>query len=121
MEDARAVTDGPGSPARGLSDLLQYPLLSAIGDRRTRRICQGTSLNAGALSHTSTNPAAPLTPLEEAILIVSTGLAGFSLHDVPLKHADGAPILATTQMGIPARAASSADNAQATHFFLIND
>jgi hypothetical protein len=40
-----------GSPARGLADLLQYPLLSAIGDRRTRRICQGTSLNAGALSY----------------------------------------------------------------------
>ncbi|MGB9457091.1 MAG: hypothetical protein WCB12_13675 [Bryobacteraceae bacterium] len=121
MEDARSVSEGQGSPARGLADLLQYPLLSAISDRRTRRICQGTSLNAGALSYTSTNHPAPLTPIEEAILIVSTGLAGFSLHDVPLKHPDGEPVLATTQMGIPARAASSADNAQATHFFLIND
>ena len=121
MKGAHVVTEGTGSPARGLADLLEYPLLSAISDRRTRRICQGTSLNAGALSYTSNNPPAPLTALEEAILIVSTGLAGFSLHDVPLKHADGEPVLATTQMGVPARAASSADNAQATHFFLIND
>lgn len=122
MEHAQSTTESqPGSPAQGLSDLLKYPLLSAISERRTRRICQGTSVNAGAVSHTSTNPPGPLTELEEAILIVSTGLAGFSLHDVPLKHPDGEPVVATTQMGIPARAASSADNAQATHFFLIND
>src|ERR1017187_6203454 len=122
MEHAQSsTTSQPGSPAQGLAELLKYPLLSAISERRTRRICQGTSVNAGAVSHTSTNPPGPLTELEEAILIVSTGLAGFSLHDVPLKHPDGEPVVATTQMGIPARAASSADNAQATHFFLIND
>ena len=82
--DTDAVIENTGSPARGLADLLQYPLLSALSERRTRRICRGTSLNAGALSYTSHNGPAPLTPLEEAILIVSTGLAGFSLHDVPL-------------------------------------
>ena len=122
MGDARTEAHHTeGSPARGLADLLQYPLLSALTDRRTRRICQGTSLNAGALSYTSPNSPAPLTALEEAILIVSTGLAGFTLHDAPLKHPDGEPVMATTQMGIPARTASSADNVQATHFFLIND
>src|SRR5579863_3235093 len=98
MGDAHQETHSPGSPAHGLADLLQYPLLSAISDRRTRRICQGTSLNAGSLSYTSGNSPAPLTPLEEAILIVTTGLAGFSLHDVPLKHPNGDPVYATTQM-----------------------
>jgi len=121
MGDAHLETHSQGSTAHGLADLLQYPLLSAISDRRTRRICQGTSINAGSLSYTSGNSPAPLTPLEEAILIVTTGLAGFSLHDVPLKHPNGDPVYATTQMEIPARTASSADNVQATHFFLIND
>ncbi|HUI57708.1 MAG TPA: hypothetical protein VLY04_22175 [Bryobacteraceae bacterium] len=120
-QDQLVAADQLGSPARGLEDLLNYPLLSALSDRRTRRICQGTSISAGAVSHTSTNPPGPLTALEEAILIVSTGLTGISLHDVPLQHPDGEPVLATTQMAIPARTASSADNAQGTHFFLIND
>ena len=38
MGDAGSVTEDTGSPARGLADLLQYPLLSAISGRRTRRM-----------------------------------------------------------------------------------
>lgn len=121
MGDSHQEAHSAGSPAHGLADLLRYPLLSAISDRRTRRICQGMSLNAGSLSYTSGKSPAPLTKFEEAILIVTTGLAGYSLHDAPMKHPDGEPVLATTQMAIPARTASSADNVQATHFFMIND
>ncbi len=123
MGDAHLTVSGtvPGSAARGLTELLKYPLLTAISERRTRRICQGTSIDAGELSHTSMNPPGPLTPLEEAILIVSTGLAGISMHDVPTMRPDGKYMDATPQMAIPSRAASSADNAGATHFILIND
>ncbi|HZT32249.1 MAG TPA: hypothetical protein VFA33_20345 [Bryobacteraceae bacterium] len=54
-------------------------------------------------------------------MIVSTGLVGISMHDVPLRRGDGIFMDGTPQMSIPSVAASSADNAQATHFILIND
>jgi hypothetical protein len=33
----------------GLAELLKYPLMSALAERRTRRIAQGVSLNAPEL------------------------------------------------------------------------
>jgi hypothetical protein len=110
-----------GSPARGLKELLGYPLVAALADRRTRRICRGTSVDLGEFSYASANLPAPLSELEEAVLIVTTGLAGISMHDVPAKRNDGVPMMATPQMQIPSRAASSADNAQGVYFILIND
>ena len=50
----------------GLEDLFRYPLMSAIVERRSRRVCRGTSVAAGDLSHQSTNAPAPLSQLEEA-------------------------------------------------------
>ena len=44
-----------------------------LQDRRTRRVAQGVSLEAGAQPYESANEPSPLTPLEEAILIASTG------------------------------------------------
>src|SRR5262245_15738396 len=106
----------------GLSELLRYPLLSAIRQRRTRRVSRGVSILAGDLSHESRNPPAPLSALEEAILVVSTGLGGLTtMHDVPLQHQDGSKELGTPLVRILARTASSADNSQATTFFMIND
>ena len=67
-----------GQTHRGLRELFSYPLMSAIVDRRTRRVARGTSIPSGPISYTSTNKPEPLTPLEEAILIVSTGLTGSS-------------------------------------------
>src|SRR5262249_18904871 len=105
----------------GLSSLLQYPLMSALAERRTRRIAQGVSLLAGPLSHTSANAPKPLTPLEEAILIVSTGLTGPVMHDGPLKKPDGGDELGSPFDHVIGKTASSPDNAHATSFFLIND
>jgi len=123
MDHARpeAARQEAGSASSGLEQLIEYPLLAAIWERRTRRIAQGTSVRAGEVSHVSTNAPAPLSPLEEAILIVSTGLAGISMHDVPLERTDGKPMDGTPQMAVPSRTASSADNAGATYFILIND
>jgi hypothetical protein len=105
----------------GLADLLRYPLMSALAERRTRRIARGTSLSAASLSHTSSNAPAPLSPLEEAILIVSTGLTGPVMHDGPLKTADGGDELGSPFTHVIGKTASSPDNAHATSFFLIND
>jgi len=106
---------------RALDDLLRYPLLSAVATRRTRRVSRGTSIDAGPLSHTSTSAPAPLSPLEEAVLVVSTGLTGAVMHDGPLDIPGGGEELGTPFMRVLGRAASSPDNAQATTFFLIND
>ena len=54
----------------GLADLFGYPLMSALAERRTRRIARGTSVSAADLSHVSTNEPAPLSALEEAVLVV---------------------------------------------------
>ena len=105
----------------GLKDLLSYPLMSALAERRTRRIAQGVSLSAAGLSHTSSNPPKPLTPLEEAVLIVATGVTAPVMHDGPLKRPDGGDELGSPFMNVVGRTASSPDNSRATSFFLIND
>ena len=116
----------PPNPVRtpshpGLDDLFRYPLMSAIGERRSRRVARGTSVEAAGLSHESANDPAPLSALEEAILIVSTGLTGIILHDGPLQRVDGSKELGTPMLKVLGRATSSPDNAQGTHFFMIND
>ena len=108
------------SPA--LDALFNYPLMSAITDRRTRRIARGTSLQSAGLSYTSPNKPAPLSPLEEAILVVSSGLVGQqTMHDGPLQIPGGGNECGTPFMNILSRSASSPDNSQATAFFMIND
>lgn len=95
--------------------------MSALAERRTRRIAQGVSLDAAGVSHTSTNAPKPLTPLEEAVLIVSTGLTAPVMHDGPLKRPDGRDELGSPFMNVVGKTASSPDNSRATFFFLIND
>src|SRR5918997_5355889 len=106
---------------RGLADLFRYPLTSTLQDRRTRRVAQGVSLEHGAQPYRSPNEPSPLSELEEAILIASTSVTGAVMHDGPTQKADGSPELGTMFLEIAGRAASSADNAQATSFFMIND
>ena len=105
----------------GLDDFLKYPFAQAIQDRRTRRVAQGTSLKQGAQPYESANAPSPLSPLEEAILIASTSVTGAVMHDGPTKKVDGSPELGTMFLEVAGRAASSADNAQATSFFMTND
>ena len=114
--------DAHPSSHRGLHELFNYPLMSAIFDRRTRRVARGTSIESGPISYTSRNKPAPLTPLEEAVLIVSTGLTGSTtMHDVPAKNADGSERFSAPLINVISRSASSIDNAHAVSFFLIND
>ncbi|HKS61285.1 MAG TPA: hypothetical protein VJT13_06285 [Xanthobacteraceae bacterium] len=110
------------SRSPGLDALLRYPLLQAINERRTRRVARGVSVLAGDLSHQSANPPQRLEPLEEAILICTTGLTGVVMHDGPLSKPSGAPEdLGTMFVNGPARSAASPDNCQATSLFMIND
>ena len=84
-------------------------------------MAQGVSLKHGAQPYESANAPSPLSPLEEAVLIASTSVTGAVMHDGPTEKVDGSPELGTMFLEVAGRAASSADNAQATSFFMIND
>src|SRR5690349_19311573 len=97
----------------GLAALLDRPLLSSIWRRRTHRMSRGSSIEAGSLSWTSSEPRTPLSELEEAILISLTGCTGLSTPDRPFNDPrDGKPIMAKPNLNMVGRSAGSPDNAQ---------
>src|SRR5580765_4067296 len=104
------TTGASKAPHPGLADLLSYPLMSCLQDRRTRRVARGVSITAGDISHESTNAPAPLSALEEAILIAATGVTGAVMHDGPTEFGKGKE-LGSPFLNVIGRAASSPDNA----------
>src|SRR5439155_3502938 len=89
-----------------------------------RRIGKGVqAVRAGSLTYrpASAPKPQPLSDLEEAVLIAATGTTGLTLPDRPFEDSQGNKILGTPNLNMVGRAAGSPDNAQATHFFLIND
>ena len=109
--------------ARGLEALKARSLIDTIWHRRTHRVSRGSDVAAGGMSYKSPHPRAPLTPLEEAVLIAATGCTGLSMPDRPFYDPRPAaqPIMAKPNVNMVGRTAGSPDNAQGTHFFLIND
>ena len=106
----------------GLRHALSYPLFQAVLERRSRRISKGIGkIRMGSLTYESGEPPEPVTPLEEALLILATGITGMTMPDSPFEDASGHKILGSPLLELRGRAASSPDNAQATHFFMVND
>jgi hypothetical protein len=106
----------------GLDGLFSRPLLETIWRRRTHRVSRGSSVTAGSMSYTSSQPRMPLSELEEAVLIALTGCTALTMPDRPFADPrDGKPIMAKPNLNMAGRTAGSPDNAQGTHFFLIND
>jgi hypothetical protein len=106
----------------GLAALAERPFLETVWRRRTHRISRGTSVTAGSMSYESKNPREPLTELEEAVLIALTGCTGVTMPDRPFSDPrTGTPIMAKPNLNMAGRTAGSPDNAQGTHFFMIND
>lgn len=106
----------------GFPDALRYPLFSALFARRSRRISKGIkSVRAGSLSYTSDQEFQPLSALEEAMLIAAVGNTGLSMPDRPFEDEQGRGVMGTPNLVMVGRSSGSPDNAQATHFFLIND
>ena len=107
---------------RCLDTLKARSLIETIWNRRTHRVSRGSDIAAGAMSYKSPHPRAPLSPLEEALLIATTGCTGLSMPDRPFSDPNtGTPIMAKPNVNMVGRTAGSPDNAQGTHFFLIND
>ena len=110
------------SGTHGLDSLKTRSLIDTIWQRRTHRVSRGSDVAAGAMSYKSPNDRAPLAALEEAVLIAATGCTGLSMPDRPLfDPRNGQPIMAKPNVNMAGRTAGSPDNAQGTHFFMIND
>ncbi len=107
---------------RGWEHTQRYPFWQALVGRRTRRISEGIrEVAAGTLSYRSDKDPTPLSPAEEALLIAVTGVTGLTMPDRPFEDQRNEPIQASPNLHLVGRSAGSPDNAQATHFFLIND
>lgn len=106
----------------GLDALRERGLLTSIWHRRTHRVSRGSSVDAGSMTWESREPRDPLTELEEAVLIALTGCTGLTMPDRPFADPrNGKPVMAKPNLHMAGRTAGSPDNAQGTHFFLIND
>jgi len=109
-------------PPTGFLEALRYPLFSALFTRRSRRISKGIKeIRAESLTYTSDQEFEPLSELEEAMLIASVGHTGLSMPDRPFEDEQGRDVMGTPNLHMVGRSSGSPDNAQATHFFLIND
>ncbi|HVQ08610.1 MAG TPA: hypothetical protein VMS43_09260 [Allosphingosinicella sp.] len=116
------MTDQASDSHPGLDALLKRPLMETIWNRRTHRVSRGSAVSAGTMSYKSDNARAPLSELEEAILIAAAGCTGLTMPDRPFNDPrDHKPIMAKPNTNMAGRTAGSPDNAQGTHFFLIND
>ncbi|POF27885.1 hypothetical protein [Roseibium marinum] len=107
----------------GLADLLSRPLIETIWQRRTHRVPRGVEeVAAGSMTYRSQQEPKPLSELEEALLIAMTGATGLTMPDRPFQDPDtGRLVMAKPNLTMTGRTAGSPDNAQGTHFFLIND
>lgn len=106
----------------GLRALIERRLVDVLGRRRTHRVSRGASVKAGSLTYQSPHPPQPLSELEEAVLIATTGCTGLTMPDRPFQDdKSGELIMAKPNLTMAGRTAGSPDNAQGTHFFLIND
>jgi hypothetical protein len=79
-------------------------------------------LKAGSMTYTSAQTPLPLDELEEAVLIAITGHTGLTMPDRPFQDPNtGDFVMAKPNLTMDGRTAGSPDNAQGTHFFMIND
>lgn len=68
----------PKLPA-GLVEAVNFPLIEAVHGRRSRRFARGASIPGGPLAYTSRHAPAPLTELEQTLLLTTvSGNTGWS-------------------------------------------
>ena len=116
------TTDAQGTHA-GWKELLGGSLFETIWRRRTHRVSRGVKvIDAGSMTYRSDQTTHPLDELEEAVLIAATGCSGLTMPDRPFQDpTTNEFIMAKPNLTMEGRTAGSPDNAQGTHFFMIND
>lgn len=58
---------------KGLIEATHFPLIDAIHGRRSRRFARGASIPDGPLAYTSKHPPAPLSEMEQMLLLTTVG------------------------------------------------
>ncbi len=100
------------------SDLAQFPLLSALRSRRSRRFGLGMRIPGGPLAFQSRLPPSPLTEDEEAALVFAAcGITGRALADLCYSDTGGGNIMG----GLVARTIASGDGLQTVALLITND
>jgi hypothetical protein len=95
---------------------LDYPLVRALRERRSRRFALGMHMPGGPFAHRSTQVPVPLSEEEEAILaFAACGISGPSLGD--WDYGAGGNMMA----GLVGRTIGSADGVQTAALFVIRD
>src|SRR5215468_2917316 len=108
----------PSKASPAFDTLEQFPLLTALRDRRSRRFGLGMKMPAGPLAFTSRHAPVPLTEEEEAALVFAAcGITGHALADLCYAPGGGGSIMA----GLVARTIASGDGLQTVALVVIND
>ena len=99
-------------------DFASYPLLEALRERRSRRVCHGMTIPDGPLAYQSNTTAVPLTEKEEALMaFAACGITGCATADLPYGEKSGGNIMA----GLIGRTIASGDGIQTVSLVAIND
>ena len=108
----------PDNIPRTDGGLEQYPLLTALRERRSRRVGLGMKIPGGPLAFESRHKPKPLTEAEEAALVFAAcGITGHALADLDYAKAGGGSIMA----GLVARTIASGDGLQTVSLVVTND
>src|SRR5664279_6272423 len=107
-----------GMASRGGEETLaDYPLLTALRERRSRRFGLGMKMPEGPLAWESRHPPRPLTEAEEAALVFAAcGVTGHALADLCYAPGGGGGIMA----GLVGRTVASGDGLQTVAFIVTN-
>ena len=95
-----------------------FPLLSALRGRRSRRFGLGMKISGGPLAFESRHQPRPLTEEEEAALVFAAcGITGYALADLCYARDGGGSIMA----GLVGRTIASGDGLQTVSLVVTND
>jgi hypothetical protein len=107
-----------GSASVNNAGLENYPLLTALRERRSRRFGRGMKIPAGPLAYASKQQPRPLSEDEEAAMVfVACGITGHALADLEYAKSGGGGIMS----GFVARTIASGDGLQTVALVVIND
>jgi hypothetical protein len=104
--------------SRVSDELDSYPLLTALRERRSRRLGLGMKIPSGPLAYESRYKPEPLSEAEEAALVFAAcGITGHALADLCYAKGEGGGIMA----GLIARTIASGDGLQTVGMVVTND
>jgi hypothetical protein len=105
-------------PAERAEALRRHPLLTALRERRSRRVGFGMKIPGGPLAFESRHKPRPLAEEEEAAMIFAAcGITGHALADLSYAKDGGGSIMA----GLVARTIASGDGLQTVSLVVTND